>query len=100
MSILLFPNRNNICRHDMIACLGETTGTDALNRILAQMKNCNEGQRILKEKPRINSNDIDLEALGKLPDNTFGFHYKQFLDDNVSFTVSQIIDLISEYNFK
>lgn len=68
----------------MIACLGETTGTDALNRILEQMKNCDEGQRILKDKPRINSRDIDLESLEKMPEDTFGFHYKQFLNENVS----------------
>lgn len=68
----------------MIACLGETTGSHALHNILTQMKNCDEGQRILKEKPRINSNDIDLVSLGKMPEDTFGFHYKQFLDDNVS----------------
>lgn len=69
----------------MIACLGETTGSDALHNILTQMKNCDEGQRILKDKPRINSTDIDLESLGKMPEDTFGFHYKEFLDDNVSF---------------
>lgn len=69
-------------RHDMIACLGETTGTDALHNILTQMKNCDEGQRILEDKPRINSTDIDLEFLGKMPVDTFGYHYKQFLDDN------------------
>lgn len=75
----------------MIACLGETTGTDALNQILNQMKSCDEGQRILKEKPRINSNDIDLESLGKMPENTFGFHYKRFLDDNVSIVVTMTL---------
>ncbi len=68
----------------MIACLGETTGTDALHRILIQMKNCKEGQQILNEKPRINTQDIDLESLGEMPEETFGFHYKQFLDSNVS----------------
>lgn len=68
----------------MIACLGETTGSDALYGILNQMKNCDEGLRILNDKPRINSKDIDLESLGKMPEDTFGFHYKQFLDDNVS----------------
>ncbi|KAJ6640711.1 Ubiquinone biosynthesis protein COQ4 like, mitochondrial, partial [Pseudolycoriella hygida] len=69
-------------RHDMIACLGETTGTAALNRILEQMKSSDEGQQILQDKPRINSNEIDLESLGQLPEETFGFHYKKFLDDN------------------
>lgn len=67
----------------MIACLGETTGVPALQNILNQMQRCEEGTNILKDKPRINSTTIDLDALGKLPENTFGFHYKKFLDDNV-----------------
>lgn len=83
----------------MIACLGETTGTDALHRILSQMKNCDEGQRILKEKPRINSTDIDLESLGRMPANTFGFHYKKFLDDNVSNDLDRLADITEMLNY-
>lgn len=69
-------------RHDMIACLGETTGASALQCLLDEMKKSPEGQRILQQKPRINSKEIDLNALGCLPPTTFGFHYKKFLDDN------------------
>lgn len=69
-------------RHDMIACLGETTGISALKSIQNQMEASEEGLRILEEKPRINSNEIDLNALGMLSKNTFGYHYKKFLDDN------------------
>ncbi|XP_031618148.1 uncharacterized protein LOC116337610 [Contarinia nasturtii] len=69
-------------RHDMIACLGETTGIDALQNTLKLMKDSPEGFLILDEQPRINSNAIDLDALGKLPNDTFGYAYKKFLDDN------------------
>lgn len=68
----------------MIACLGETTGTETLQNILQMMKISPEGAQILSERPRINSNVIDLDALSRLPTGTFGYAYKKFLDDNVS----------------
>lgn len=68
----------------MIACLGETTGIDTLENLLKVMRSSDEGSLILKDLPRINSTTIDLEALGKLPPNTFGYAYKKFLDDNVN----------------
>lgn len=72
-------------RQDMIAALGETTGVPALENILRQMKSTEEGLEILKDKPRINSKTIDLELLDKLPENTFGKAYSDFLKDNVTF---------------
>ncbi|KAM7356662.1 UDP-sugar transporter UST74c-like [Cochliomyia hominivorax] len=69
-------------RHDMIACLGETTGEQALQNILYSMKNCDEGQRILQHKPRINTRTVDIEKLRQLPENTLGRVYVKFLDDN------------------
>ncbi|XP_059615031.1 ubiquinone biosynthesis protein COQ4 homolog, mitochondrial isoform X2 [Phlebotomus argentipes] len=69
-------------RHDMIACLGETTGEVALRRIHKEMKSCEEGLQILDDMPRINSRTVDLESLGKLPADTFGHHYWKFLSDN------------------
>lgn len=68
----------------MIACLGETTGINALQNILNVMKTTGEGSHILIERPRINSQIIDLNALGQLPSDTFGYAYKMFLDNNVS----------------
>ncbi|XP_055315723.1 uncharacterized protein LOC129575755 [Sitodiplosis mosellana] len=69
-------------RHDMIACLGETTGIEVLQKTLQLMKVSPEGSQILAERPRINSEIIDLNALGRLPTDTFGYAYKKFLDDN------------------
>lgn len=89
----LIQNKNSIFffRHDMIACLGETTGNNALQNILQTMKESEEGSQILIERPRINSGIIDLNALEKLPSDTFGYAYKKFLNDNVSIITSQWI---------
>ncbi|CAO1316170.1 unnamed protein product [Diamesa tonsa] len=69
-------------RQDMIACLGETTGEKALEKILDQMKQTEEGRSILKEKPRINTKTVNLAELKQLPEDTFGYHYYKFLEDN------------------
>lgn len=72
-------------RHEMIACLGETTGHNALLNMLNQMRSTEEGCRILKDLPRINTKTVDLKALEQLDENKFGYHYFKFLKDNVFF---------------
>ncbi|KFB50840.1 AGAP005199-PB-like protein [Anopheles sinensis] len=69
-------------RHDMIACLGETTGREALENMQYLMQNSEEGQQILKDKPRINTRTVDMERLKHLPHNTFGYTYVKFMEDN------------------
>ncbi|XP_033242729.1 ubiquinone biosynthesis protein COQ4 homolog, mitochondrial isoform X1 [Drosophila miranda] len=69
-------------RHDMIACLGETTGEDALWNIMDTMHESEEGQRIMLEKPRIHTSTIDFKRLESLPADTFGAAYVKFLKDN------------------
>lgn len=69
-------------RHDMIACLGEVSGQKALSNIYDKMRNCSEGNAVLKDRPRINSKTVDLKALKNLPANTFGRIYYKFLEDN------------------
>lgn len=66
-------------RHDMIACLGETTGVTALQTIRQQMQNNEEGRKILAEKPRINTGTVNMDVLRNLPENTFGYHYVNLL---------------------
>lgn len=66
----------------MIACLGETTGTNALVHCHRQMKNTAEGQRILAQKPRVNTSTVDLSYLRDLPPGTVGRTYRDFLDNN------------------
>ncbi|XP_067646150.1 ubiquinone biosynthesis protein COQ4 homolog, mitochondrial isoform X2 [Eurosta solidaginis] len=69
-------------RHDMIAALGETTGELALRNILQTMQASIEGKRILEQKPRINTRTVDFNRLRSLTENTFGYAYAKFLDDN------------------
>ncbi|KAH8360319.1 hypothetical protein KR200_001869, partial [Drosophila serrata] len=69
-------------RHDMIACLGETTGEGALLNILDTMQASEEGQRIMADKPRIHTSTIDFKRLETLPPDTFGAVYVKFLKDN------------------
>lgn len=73
----------NPFRGDMIACLGETTGTNALEYCHQQMKSTAEGQRILAQKPRVNTSTVDLSYLRDLPPRTVGRTYRDFLDENV-----------------
>lgn len=50
------------------------------------MEACEEGQRILRERPRINSKTVDLEKLKAYPEGTFGKMYSNFLIVNVSYS--------------
>lgn len=78
ISALLDPKR-----HDMIACLGETTGVEALKKIYEKMSKTEEGRVILDEKPRINTKTVNFEILKEMPHNTLGYNYWKFLEDNV-----------------
>uniref|UniRef100_A0A903Z0F3 Ubiquinone biosynthesis protein COQ4 homolog, mitochondrial n=1 Tax=Anopheles minimus TaxID=112268 RepID=A0A903Z0F3_9DIPT len=69
-------------RHDMIACLGETTGREALVKMLHYMRSTEEGQQILREKPRINTRTVNMGALKTFPEHTFGYAYVKFMEDN------------------
>ncbi|KAF9198849.1 Ubiquinone biosynthesis protein [Haplosporangium sp. Z 27] len=71
----------NPLRGDMVAALGETTGGIFLNRIRDQMLLDPEGRRILRERPKITSETMQLDNLRSLPDGTFGREYVRFLDD-------------------
>lgn len=84
-------------RHDMIACLGETTGESALIDQFHIMRGNEEGLRILDDRPRINTSTVDFQKLKSMPKDTFGYTYWKFLDDNVSSTLSRGITLSSSY---
>ncbi|XP_032672483.1 ubiquinone biosynthesis protein COQ4 homolog, mitochondrial isoform X3 [Odontomachus brunneus] len=72
----------NPYRGDMIACLGETTGKNALVHCHRILKSTAEGQRILEQKPRVNTSTVDLSYLKDLPPGTVGRTYRDFLDNN------------------
>ncbi|KAL4646523.1 hypothetical protein GN956_G10048 [Arapaima gigas] len=72
----------NPYRHDMVAVLGETTGHLALLRLRDKMKSDPEGQRILRDRPRIRLSTLDLTWMSSLPDGSLGMEYLRFLKDN------------------
>ncbi|XP_053601112.1 ubiquinone biosynthesis protein COQ4 homolog, mitochondrial [Plodia interpunctella] len=74
---LLNPHRG-----DMIACLGEVTGENAIKYMREKMLETPEGTQILKEMPRINSSTVSFEALSQMPANTVGRVYADFMTDN------------------
>ncbi|NP_001040440.1 ubiquinone biosynthesis protein COQ4 homolog, mitochondrial [Bombyx mandarina] len=74
---LLDPHRG-----DMIACLGEVTGENAIKYMHSKMLQTEEGQDILKNKPRINSKTIAFETLSQMPENSLGRVYADFMKDN------------------
>ncbi|XP_049887209.1 ubiquinone biosynthesis protein COQ4 homolog, mitochondrial [Pectinophora gossypiella] len=74
---LLNPHRG-----DMIACLGEVTGNDALKYMRSKIIETQEGKEILQNMPRINSKTVSFQKLSELPENTLGRVYADFMRDN------------------
>ncbi|XP_022115770.2 ubiquinone biosynthesis protein COQ4 homolog, mitochondrial [Pieris rapae] len=69
-------------RADMISCMGEVTGGEALNYMRQKMLETNEGAEILREMPRINSQLVCFKTLSQMPKNTVGRVYADFMVEN------------------
>jgi ubiquinone biosynthesis protein COQ4 len=67
-------------RGDMIAALGETTAGSSLDRLRDRMLASPEGRQILRDRPRVNSDTVDMNELRELPNGTFGHAYISWLD--------------------
>ncbi|KAF8646199.1 hypothetical protein AX16_007341 [Volvariella volvacea WC 439] len=67
-------------RGDMIAALGETTAGPSLPRLRDIMLESEEGRRILKARPRVNTSTINMDALAQYPEGTFGRAYVTWLE--------------------
>lgn len=65
---------------DMVAALGETTAGPALPRLRDQMLTSPEGRAILKHRPRVNTDTVDMVALSRMPEGTWGHTYATWLD--------------------
>lgn len=71
----------NPLRSDMVAALGETLIPEtALRRMQLQMLNDETGCKILKDKPFINSDNLDVSKLIGYPKNTLGYAYATFMN--------------------
>ena len=64
----------------MIAALGETTAGPSLPRLRDLMLESAEGRRILKDRPRVNSNTINMDRLAQYSEGTFGRAYVTWLE--------------------
>lgn len=74
---------SNPLRSDMVATLGETLiPENSLRNIQLQMLRDKSGSQILRDKPFINTNTINVEELLKYPKNTFGYNYALFMKNN------------------
>ncbi|CAA7269530.1 unnamed protein product [Cyclocybe aegerita] len=67
-------------RGDMIAALGETTAGPSLPRLRDRMLESVEGRRVLKDRPRVNSNTVDMDKLAQYPEGSFGKAYVTWLE--------------------
>ncbi|KAF9444463.1 ubiquinone biosynthesis protein COQ4, mitochondrial [Macrolepiota fuliginosa MF-IS2] len=67
-------------RGDMIAALGETTAGPSLSRLRDIMLEDPEGRGILKDRPRVNSQTVDMDELAQYPEGTFGRAYVTWLE--------------------
>ncbi|KAK9895564.1 Coq4-domain-containing protein [Cystobasidium minutum MCA 4210] len=69
-------------RHDMVAVLGETTSDRQLPRLReALLTQCGEeGLAILRDRPRLSSETIDLEKLRTMPEGSLGRAYIDWLE--------------------
>lgn len=69
----------NPARADMIATLSEVSAGPFLPRLRDQMLESESGRRLLRERPRITSQSVQLEVLQNLPEGTVGKEYVRWL---------------------
>lgn len=70
----------NPYRHDMVAVLGETTSNRQLPKMRdALLKGDEEGRQILRDRPRLTTESIDLDKLRTMPEGSFGRAYVAWL---------------------
>lgn len=66
-------------RGDMVALLGELTGSRAAQSLLETMEEDDEGLRVLFHRPRIKWGEESLKGLEALPEGSFGRAYWEYL---------------------
>ncbi|KAI3637822.1 hypothetical protein MIR68_004471 [Amoeboaphelidium protococcarum] len=68
-------------RQDLVAAVSELfVAEPSLQRLRQRMLSTPTGRQILRDRPMISSQSIDLERLRQLDENTFGKQYTLFLD--------------------
>ena len=69
-------------RLDQVLVFAQAVNAGALGRAAQTLGERAEGERLLRELPRIDREHVDYAALRALPDGTLGREYVRFLDDN------------------
>ncbi|CAK1548333.1 unnamed protein product [Leptosia nina] len=69
-------------RADMISCMGEVTGGQAIKYMRQKMLGTSEGAEILRDMPRINSTTVCFKTLSQMPQNSLGRVYANFMVEN------------------
>ncbi|KAJ1979084.1 Ubiquinone biosynthesis protein [Dimargaris verticillata] len=77
-----FAAAYNPTRADMVAVLGEVTGDRAVKAMHRRMLLSTSGREILRTRPRLTSQTMNLPRLRSLPDCTFGREYARFMDSH------------------
>lgn len=65
---------------DMVAAVADLTSGPVLPGLRDKMLASPEGRRILKERPRIKTDTVDMDKLALLPEGTFGNAYVTWLE--------------------
>ncbi|KAH8920905.1 coenzyme Q4-like protein, isoform CRA_d [Atractiella rhizophila] len=69
-------------RHDMIAVLSETSSGYLLHRFRDEMKSHAEGRRILRDRPIIRTDTLNLNKMKGMKEGTLGREYANWLEVN------------------
>nr|AAZ94908.1 putative ubiquinone bioshynthesis protein COQ4 [Moneuplotes crassus] len=64
---------------DIVAKVGDLSGTKALKNIRSKMLADKTGRQILEERPRIKEDSVFFDRLGQMDENSVGYHYWKFM---------------------
>lgn len=59
--------------------VGEIVGRESIMSAAEQLRDSEDGRRLLADKPELNSSQVDFAALARLPGGTVGRHYSDHL---------------------
>src|SRR5688572_13931947 len=69
-------------RLDQVLVFAQAINAGAIARNARRIETTAEGRALFAERPRIDREHVDFDALRRLPDGTLGREYARFLDDN------------------
>lgn len=67
---------------DRIAGLGDVTSMPVLHRLKRDLLSCEQGRKLLADKPLLTSSTLNREYLQSLPQNSLGYGYFKYMDEH------------------